>query len=87
MCRLVVFVGSCPRCEGYFTWSDLTQELPCLESKNIGLFGQCHRGVFVDQHPFDQECDPCAAEDEGVGDVGQDREQDDRRKAKKQRTS
>ncbi|KAG6301020.1 hypothetical protein E4U09_006035 [Claviceps aff. purpurea] len=46
--------------------------LACLQSKNAGAFGQCQRGVFVEQHGFDQECDRCVEEDEGLGDVGQE---------------
>ncbi|OIW25690.1 hypothetical protein CONLIGDRAFT_672670 [Coniochaeta ligniaria NRRL 30616] len=69
MCRLVVFTGACPRCSGEFTWDELSQELSCLEAKNVGRFGECRRGVNYEYHAFDQECPACAAEleeDEGV---------------------
>ncbi|KAG6036015.1 hypothetical protein E4U41_005849 [Claviceps citrina] len=72
MCRLLVFSGSCTRCGDSHTWDDLTQQLACLESKNAGAFGECRRGIFVEEHDFDQECDRCIEEDEGVGDVGHD---------------
>ncbi|KFA80426.1 hypothetical protein S40288_07046 [Stachybotrys chartarum IBT 40288] len=70
MCRMVAFAGSCTRCKRSCTWDDLTQRLACLEAKNTDAFGSCRNGVFVEQHDFDQECDRCAEEDEGVGDVG-----------------
>lgn len=69
MCRLVVFTGTCPRCAGEFTWEELSQELSCLEAKNVGRFGECRRGVNYEYHTFDQECPACAEElneDEGV---------------------
>ncbi|EQK97396.1 hypothetical protein G6O67_004730 [Ophiocordyceps sinensis] len=69
MCRLLIFTGSCTRCDETQTWEDLSQQLSCLEAKNNGAFGECERGVFAEQHGFDQECDRCAEEDEGVGDV------------------
>lgn len=72
MCRLLVFSGSCTRCGNSCTWEDLAQQLACLESKNAGSFGECERGVLVEQHDFDQECDACTEEDEGIGDVGLD---------------
>ncbi|PNY28190.1 Uncharacterized protein TCAP_01884 [Tolypocladium capitatum] len=72
MCRLLVFSGSCTRCGDSFTWDDLSQQLSCLEAKNNGVFGDCDNGVFAEHHAFDQECDRCAEEDEGVGDVGDD---------------
>ncbi|KEY72779.1 hypothetical protein S7711_02561 [Stachybotrys chartarum IBT 7711] len=75
MCRMVAFAGSCTRCEESYTWDDLTQQLACLEAKNNDAFGSCKGGVFVEQHDFDQECDRCAEEDEGVGDVGDEEEQ------------
>ncbi|KAG6006023.1 hypothetical protein E4U21_007449 [Claviceps maximensis] len=53
-------------------WEDLSQQLACLESKNAGTFGQCKRGVFVEEHEFDQECDKCLEEDEGLGDIGEE---------------
>ncbi|KAJ6440796.1 short-chain dehydrogenase/reductase family protein [Purpureocillium lavendulum] len=69
MCRMVIFMGSCTRCGESQTWEDLTQHLSCLEAKNNGTFGECEAGVFAEQHDFDQECDRCAEEDEGVGDI------------------
>jgi hypothetical protein len=69
MCRMVIFAGTCPICNTYFTWNELSQELACLEAKNNGIFGQCRRGVAMEEHTFDQECDACAEEannDEGV---------------------
>lgn len=63
---MVVFAGSCTRCHKTLTWADLTQELWCLDAKNADTFGGCGRGVSVDRHSFDQECDQCAQEDEGV---------------------
>ncbi|KAK7948441.1 uncharacterized protein PG986_009327 [Apiospora aurea] len=41
MCRMVIFTGSCIKCGRYFTWTDLTQELPCLEAKNAGECDAC----------------------------------------------
>lgn len=70
MCRRIVFSGTCSHCAGGFVWEELSQELSCLEAKNAGVFGQCRRGVQVEEHRFDQECDPCTAEmeaDEGYG--------------------
>lgn len=70
MCREVVFSGTCSRCAGTFVWTDLAQQLSCLEAKNTGAFGCCRRGVHREDHTFDRECDPCAAEteaDEGYG--------------------
>jgi hypothetical protein len=70
MCREVVFSGTCSRCAGAFVWTDLSQQLSCLEAKNTGVFGRCRRGVHREDHTFDRECDPCAAEtevDEGYG--------------------
>ncbi|KAF6811181.1 hypothetical protein CSOJ01_05860 [Colletotrichum sojae] len=67
MCRLVLFSGTCTRCSESLTWADLSQRLSCLEAKNAeDRFGACGRGVFVETHAFDQECDACASEDEGV---------------------
>ncbi|EFQ33008.1 hypothetical protein CGRA01v4_00512 [Colletotrichum graminicola] len=66
MCRLVLFAGTCTRCNESLTWADLSQELSCLEAKNADSFGSCRRGVDVETHAFDQECDACAGEDEGV---------------------
>ncbi|KAM0415678.1 hypothetical protein ACHAPT_013378 [Fusarium lateritium] len=69
MCRMVVFEGLCTRCGSPQTWTDLTQELSCLEAKNKGWFGECKRGIYVEEHSFDQECSTCADEDEGIGDL------------------
>lgn len=69
MCRLVVFTGTCPRCAGEFTWEELSQELSCLDAKNVGRFGQCRRGINYEYHRFDQDCPACTEElneDEGV---------------------
>ncbi|KAJ0322819.1 hypothetical protein COL5a_008646 [Colletotrichum fioriniae] len=66
MCRLVLFAGTCTRCNESLTWADLSQQLSCLEAKNADKFGSCRRGVDVETHAFDQECDACAGEDEGV---------------------
>lgn len=66
MCRLVLFAGTCTRCGESLTWADLSQQLSCLEAKNADVFGGCRRGVDVETHAFDQECDSCAGEDEGV---------------------
>ena len=66
---MVVFMGTCPRCSGEFTWEDLSQELSCLEAKNVGGFGACRRGANYEYHTFDQDCPSCTAElneDEGV---------------------
>ncbi|KAJ3943685.1 uncharacterized protein N0V96_006615 [Colletotrichum fioriniae] len=82
MCRLVLFAGTCTRCNESLTWADLSQQLSCLEAKNADKFGSCRRGVDVETHAFDQECDACAGEDEGVAgmDFGEGR------KKKKART-
>ncbi|PFH60304.1 hypothetical protein XA68_11150 [Ophiocordyceps unilateralis] len=69
MCRLVIFSGACTRCGEEQTWEHLSQQLSCLEAKNNDAFGECERGVYSEQHQFDQECDRCAEEDEGLGDV------------------
>ncbi|GKT51589.1 uncharacterized protein ColSpa_11770 [Colletotrichum spaethianum] len=66
MCRLVLFAGTCTRCNESLTWADLSQQLSCLEAKNADSFGSCRRGVEIETHAFDQECDACAGEDEGV---------------------
>ncbi|KAF7544467.1 hypothetical protein G7Z17_g9920 [Cylindrodendrum hubeiense] len=66
---MVVFAGTCTRCGDAQTWTDLTQELSCLEAKNKGCFGECTRGILVEEHDFDQECQTCAEEDEGIGDL------------------
>ncbi|KAK3950184.1 hypothetical protein QBC32DRAFT_372178 [Pseudoneurospora amorphoporcata] len=64
MCRQIVFSGTCPQCNQQFIWQDLSQELSCLEAKNTGVFGQCTFGVQIEEHRFDQECEPCAADNE-----------------------
>ena len=72
MCRIICFNGICTTCAGRFVWSDLSQELSCLDAKNVGLFGHCKRGVQTEEHAFDQECDGCAAlagQDEGYVDM------------------
>ncbi|KAB5528040.1 hypothetical protein GE09DRAFT_412126 [Coniochaeta sp. 2T2.1] len=69
MCRMVVFMGTCPRCAGEFTWEELSQQLSCLEAKNVGGFGECRGGANYEYHTFDQDCPSCTAElneDEGV---------------------
>jgi len=66
---MVVFMGTCPRCAGEFTWEELSQQLSCLEAKNVGQFGECRRGVNYEYHTFDQDCPTCSEElneDEGV---------------------
>lgn len=96
---MVIFAGACTRCEESHTWDDLTQYLSCLEAKNNCSFGDCDAAVYEERHDFDQECDRCAEEDEGVGDVGDDEDgaievadakrstaDDGDRDAKKQRT-
>jgi hypothetical protein len=75
MCRMVVFAGTCPACNTYFTWNELSQELSCLEAKNNGIFGDCRRGMTMEEHVFNQECDECAEEannDEGVAGLEDD---------------
>ncbi|TFA97604.1 hypothetical protein CCMA1212_006130 [Trichoderma ghanense] len=74
MCRLVIFSGTCTKCGEDQIWEELSQELSCLEAKNNGNFGDCSNGVFQERHQFDQECDRCTEEDEGVGDVGEEAE-------------
>ncbi|KAJ0288223.1 hypothetical protein COL940_002008 [Colletotrichum noveboracense] len=66
MCRLILFAGTCTHCNQSLTWAELSQQLSCLEAKNADEFGGCRRGVDVETHAFDQECDACAGEDEGV---------------------
>ncbi|KAJ2890681.1 hypothetical protein MKZ38_001541 [Zalerion maritima] len=69
MCRMVAFAGYCTVCAEFFSWEELSQELSCLEAKNNGVFGDCRKGIQVEEHEFDQECDACAetnAADEGV---------------------
>ncbi|KAK5653453.1 hypothetical protein OQA88_8939 [Cercophora sp. LCS_1] len=75
MCRTITFSGTCSHCGGVFTWDDLVQQLSCLEAKNVGVFGQCRRGVAEEKHTFDQECERCSAEleaDEGYGGMEDD---------------
>ncbi|KAL6852193.1 hypothetical protein J3F83DRAFT_719227 [Trichoderma novae-zelandiae] len=74
MCRLVIFRGTCTKCGEDQIWEELSQELSCLQAKNNGFFGDCSNGVFQEVHQFDQECDQCTEEDEGVGDVGEEAE-------------
>ena len=72
---MVVFSGTCTRCGDFFTWDELSQELSCLEAKNNGNFGECRRGIQMEEHSFDQDCDACAEEDmadEGFVDGGGD---------------
>src|SRR5689334_12167234 len=69
MCRMVVFLGTCTRCNEKNTWDDLTQQLACLKAKNKGAYGQCSAGVSVEEHAHDQECDRCVEEDEGIADL------------------
>lgn len=103
MCRIVLFSGTCTRCDNRFTWDDLSQELSCLEAKNTGVFGECRRGIQKEEHEFDQECPTCEEEsnaDEGVDlediiipkgkeeqEAAERREHDDGRQRKKQRVS
>ncbi|KAK4186507.1 hypothetical protein QBC35DRAFT_387150 [Podospora australis] len=68
MCRKVVFCGICTLCGHPFDWEEFSQELPCLEAKNNGVFGLCSNGVERDEKPHDQECIACEAtngQDEG----------------------
>ncbi|KAH7173698.1 uncharacterized protein B0J16DRAFT_376307 [Fusarium flagelliforme] len=67
MCRMIIFRGYCTCCGSAQTWVDLTQELNCLDAKNLGWFGGCQRGILVEEHSFNQECSVCHEEDEGVG--------------------
>lgn len=66
---MVVFAGTCTRCGDAQTWTELSQELSCLEAKNKGCFGECSRGILIEEHDFDQECQTCTEEDEGIGDL------------------
>lgn len=50
----------------------MTQELWCLDAKNGGSYGDCLRGVAVEHHRFDQECDGCAAAAERFASYGFD---------------
>ncbi|KAJ9143361.1 hypothetical protein NKR23_g6690 [Pleurostoma richardsiae] len=77
MCRMMVFKGTCTRCGEFFEWKELSQELSCLEAKNNGVFGECRRGIAVEEHSFDQECDACAEDDEGFGELEEEAEEED----------
>lgn len=66
----MVFTGACTKCQEPHTWEELSQKLSCLEAKNNGAIGHCSKGIDTEQHKFDQECDRCAQEDEGLGGVG-----------------
>lgn len=66
----MVFVGACTKCHEQQNWEELSQALSCLEAKNNGAIGDCSKGVNIEQHKFDQECDRCTQEDEGLGGVG-----------------
>lgn len=70
MCRHIKFEGACTRCTEKQIWEDLSQKLYCLDAKNDGTFGHCYRGIFVESHSFDQECQRCIYQDEGIGDLG-----------------
>ncbi|KAK4163041.1 hypothetical protein QBC43DRAFT_213916 [Cladorrhinum sp. PSN259] len=59
MCRKIVFCGTCTVCGKASDWDEYSQELPCLEAKNNGIFGQCKYGVDRDEKPHDQECVAC----------------------------
>jgi len=77
----VEFSGSCTECGSKFVWEELSQELSCLEAKNNGYFGDCRRGVAVEKHSFDQECNSCTAlaeVDEAV--AGMDEENEGKQK-------
>ncbi|KAH7311708.1 hypothetical protein B0I35DRAFT_70979 [Stachybotrys elegans] len=87
MCRMVVYLGGCTRCLESFTWDDLTQRLSCLQAKNRDAFGSCDKGVYTEKHEFDQECDRCALEDEGVGDVDDEDAQQSTKTASKRAAS
>jgi hypothetical protein len=68
----MIFRGHCTYCGSAQTWVDLTQELSCLDAKNMGWFGGCERGILVEEHSFNQECPTCHEEDEGVGGLDDD---------------
>jgi len=118
MCRKIVFCGTCTLCGKESDWEEYSQELPCLEAKNNGLFGHCKHGIDRDEKPHDQECLACEAAqgvDEGYdggmedgeilpfvgeamikkehawnkkkGYADRDRDEDDLRRKKKQRTT
>ncbi|KAG8163907.1 hypothetical protein KVR01_005825 [Diaporthe batatas] len=60
MCRMVIFSGNCIRCGQYYTLPELEQSVSCLEAKNNGGFGDCRRGVNMDQHDPALECASCS---------------------------
>lgn len=60
MCRMVIFSGNCIRCGQYYTIPELEQSVSCLEAKNNGGFGDCRRGVNMDQHDPALECASCS---------------------------
>lgn len=60
MCRMVIFSGNCIRCGQYYTIPELEQSVSCLEAKNNGGFGDCSRGVNMDQHDPALECASCS---------------------------
>lgn len=60
MCRMVIFSGNCIRCGQYYTVPELEQSVSCLEAKNNGGFGDCRRGVNMDQHDPALECASCS---------------------------
>ncbi|ROW06742.1 hypothetical protein VMCG_03992 [Cytospora schulzeri] len=60
MCRMVTFSGNCIRCGQYYTLPELEQRVSCLEAKNNGGFGDCRRGINMDQHDPALECSSCS---------------------------
>ncbi|KAH8778536.1 hypothetical protein F5883DRAFT_216190 [Diaporthe sp. PMI_573] len=60
MCRMVTFSGNCIRCGQYYSVPELEQSVSCLEAKNNGGFGDCRRGVNMDQHDPALECASCS---------------------------
>ncbi|KKY33974.1 hypothetical protein UCDDA912_g06078 [Diaporthe ampelina] len=60
MCRMVMFSGNCIRCGQSYTVPELEQSVSCLEAKNNGGFGDCRRGVNMDQHDPALECASCS---------------------------
>ncbi|KUI59360.1 hypothetical protein VP1G_06610 [Cytospora mali] len=60
MCRMVIFSGKCIRCGQWYTLPELEQNVSCLEAKNNGGFGDCRRGVNMDQHDPALECSSCS---------------------------
>lgn len=57
---MVIFSGNCIRCGQYYTIPELEQSVSCLEAKNNGGFGDCRRGVNMDQHDPALECASCS---------------------------